>query len=120
MVFVWMLIVSTFAVGASVFMKFHFIENPLPGSIGLRAAKSIFGDGMFSPHAWFAAVCTFGFAVGWAYVINKAPLSVVYPLSSISYVLMLGATYFLLNEPVTVNKLVGTGFIVVGIWFVTR
>jgi drug/metabolite transporter (DMT)-like permease len=59
--------------------------------------------------AWAAST------VCWLYVLRVAPLSRAYGLTSLTYVLILGASVFVLGEQVRRLHVVGTLLIVVGI-----
>lgn len=59
--------------------------------------------------AWAAST------VCWLYVLRVAPLSRAYGLTSLTYVLVLGVSVFLLGEQVRRVHVVGTLLIVVGI-----
>lgn len=51
----------------------------------------------------------------WMVLLKKFDLKSIYPLLSLSYVAVLLAAFFIFNEPLTMNKLLGTGVILVGI-----
>ena len=56
----------------------------------------------------------------WLYVLSKMEMSRAYPLVSIGYVFTLIIGWFFLGESVTVGKLLGIFFIMVGVFFVSR
>lgn len=51
----------------------------------------------------------------WMVLLKKFDLKSIYPLLSLSYVAVLFAAYFFFSEPLTMNKLLGTGVILLGI-----
>lgn len=56
----------------------------------------------------------------WVKVLTKAELSYAYPLVSFSYVIVaIGAAMFF-NEPITPNKVMGIGAIVLGVFILNR
>lgn len=51
----------------------------------------------------------------WMIFLKKFDLKSIYPLLSLSYVAVLFAAFFFFSEPLTFNKLLGTGVILLGI-----
>lgn len=71
-----------------------FLSNPLlMGAIGLYAITILI----------------------WIYVLKSLPLSIAYPLTAISYVLVPLLSWLLLNEKLTINTLIGGALIVAGV-----
>lgn len=71
--------------------------------------------------AVFSGLTCYGLSMAfWVLALKKLPLSVAYPLLSISYVLVyLGAVYLpWLNEPLSWSKAVGILLILIGLIFV--
>jgi multidrug transporter EmrE-like cation transporter len=58
--------------------------------------------------------------VVWILGLSRVPVSVAYPMLSVGYVINALAAWWLFGESVTAQKLVGIGFIVVGVWLVAR
>ena len=58
--------------------------------------------------------------VVWILALSRVEVSVAYPMLSIGYVVNAVAAYFLFGEAVTVQRLVGIGIIVVGVYVVAR
>lgn len=58
----------------------------------------------------------------WFFALRYLPLNRAYPLLSISYALVYIAAVFLpwLNEPATLLKTLGAGFILLGIWLINK
>lgn len=56
----------------------------------------------------------------WFYVLSKMELSRAYPIVSLGYVFTLILGYMFLNEEITVPKIVGISFIIVGVIVLTR
>jgi multidrug transporter EmrE-like cation transporter len=65
---------------------------------------------------FFYAIST----VFWLIALSKIELSVAYPMLSIGYVLLMILSYFLLNESITVYKVIGTLLVVVGITLISK
>jgi drug/metabolite transporter (DMT)-like permease len=94
------------------------------GQIAFKKAVGGFGGGLsaaallhfaLQPLLWVAVLCIGAGTVVWGYVLSYESLSRVYPLVSISYVLMAIVGHLWLGEPLTVVKLLGTALIVAGI-----
>ena len=58
--------------------------------------------------------------VVWILGLSRVPVSVAYPMLSLGYVINAFAASFLFGESLAVQKLVGIGFIVVGVFLVAR
>ncbi len=61
----------------------------------------------------------FGGAIFWLGVISRVDLSFAYPLLALNYVIILIPSRVLLNEPVTLMRLVGALIIVIGVIVIT-
>ncbi len=72
---------------------------------------------------WQFAVCGGLFASAgllWMYIVKHWPLSVVYPMVSMSYVFGMLAAIFVFHEQVAATKWIGVALIVVGCFFIAR
>lgn len=58
--------------------------------------------------------------VVWIMALSRVEVSVAYPMLSIGYIVNAFAAYYLFGEALTTQKLLGIGFIVVGVWLVAR
>ena len=58
--------------------------------------------------------------VFWLIALSKIELSVAYPMLSMGYILLMILSYFLLNESVTLYKIIGTLLIVAGVTLISR
>jgi multidrug transporter EmrE-like cation transporter len=56
----------------------------------------------------------------WILGLSRVPVSVAYPLLSVGYVVNAIAAHYLFGETVSVQRWLGIGFIVVGVWLVAR
>ena len=56
----------------------------------------------------------------WLKILTKNDLSYVYPMVSISYIIIILASKFLFNEPFTTNKMIGITAIVAGVFFINK
>ena len=80
--------------------------------VGLKVAASPFVLGGLACYAVSVVV--------WIMALSRVPVSIAYPMLSIGYIVNAGAAWILFGESLTAQKLVGIGFIVVGVWLVAR
>lgn len=70
---------------------------------------------LFSPFV-FTGLAMYGFAtVLWLYILSKVPLSVAYPIQSLSYILAVFGAYFVFNESLSIYKIIGCLLILIGV-----
>ncbi len=86
------------------------LENVLP--IGARLAQS--------PPILGGLACYVVSVVVWILALSRAPVSVAYPMLSVGYIVNALAAWWLFGESLGAQKLVGIGFIVVGVFLVAR
>ena len=97
--------------GASAVGRFDYsLANALPIGWKLATQPPIIG-GLF---------CYAISVVVWILALSRVPVSVAYPMLSIGYVVNAAAAYFLFGEALTAAKLTGIGFIIVGVFLVSR
>ena len=71
------------------------------------------------PWFWAGFAC-YGISLfTWIATLSRLPVSVAYPLVSIGYVVNAIAAWWLFGESLTVQKLVGVGFIIIGVILVS-
>lgn len=86
------------------------LDNVVP--IGVKVASSPFVLGGLACYAVSVVV--------WIMALSRVPVSVAYPMLSIGYIVNAVAAWLLFGESLAAQKLVGIGFIVVGVWLVAR
>ena len=97
--------------GTNAVGHFEFsLDNVLP--VGLKLA--------FEPHILGGMACYVVSLVVWILGLSRVPVSMAYPMLSIGYVLNALAAWYLFGESLTAQKLLGIGFIIVGVILVTR
>lgn len=97
--------------GTNAIGHFEFsVTNALP--IGLKVAAQPFILGGLACYAISVVV--------WILALSRVEVSVAYPMLSIGYVVNAVAAYLLFGEAVTLQRLVGIGIIVVGVYIVAR
>lgn len=80
--------------------------------VGLRLATE--------PHIFGGLCCYVISVVVWILGLSRVPVSVAYPLLSLGYVVNAAAAWWLFGESITMQKVAGIGFIIVGVYLVAR
>lgn len=71
------------------------------------------------PWFWAGFAC-YGISLfTWIATLSRLPVSVAYPLVSIGYVVNAMAAWWLFGESLTMQKLIGVGFIIIGVILVS-
>jgi multidrug transporter EmrE-like cation transporter len=86
------------------------MDNVVP--IGARIASS--------PPILAGLACYVVSVVVWILALSRVPVSVAYPLLSIGYVVNAIAAWWLFGETLGAQKMIGIGFIVIGVFLVAR
>lgn len=68
---------------------------------------------------WGLAIYLAG-TVFWLAALSRVDLSYAYPFASISYVIMLVASWLLFSESITLNRIIGTCVIGIGVLLIYR
>ena len=89
--------------------EFH-VDNILP--VGLKLA--------FEPHIMGGMACYAISLVVWIMALSRAPVSVAYPMLSIGYVINAFIAWQWFGEALAAQKMLGIGFIVIGVVLVAR
>ena len=88
---------------------FH-LDNLVP--IGLKIA--------LQPYILGGLVCYVVSLVVWILALSRVPVSIAYPMLSIGYVINAFVAWQWFGEALSAQKLLGIGFIVVGVYVVAR
>ena len=72
------------------------------------------------PHILGGITCYVVSLVVWIMGLSRVPVSIAYPMLSVGYVLNAAAAWYLFGESFTAQKLIGIGFIIAGVFLVTR
>jgi multidrug transporter EmrE-like cation transporter len=72
------------------------------------------------PHIIGGLACYVVSVVVWIMALSRVPVSVAYPMLSVGYIVNAFAAWHLFGESLTSQKLLGIGFIVVGVWLVAK
>ncbi len=100
---------------AQVLLKYA-LQRMEPFSWTLKFWKSVFWNWQFALCGFFMAVQ----ALLWMYIIKHFPLSLAYPLGSLSYLFTMLAAIYFFHEDVSVVKWIGVFFIMTGCILLTR
>ena len=97
--------------GTNAVGHFEFqMENAIP--IGLKLA--------FQPFIMGGMTCYAISLVVWIMALSRVPVSVAYPMLSIGYVVNAAVAHYWFGEALTAQKMLGIGFIVLGVYIVGR
>ena|SRR5215211_781590 len=73
-----------------------------------------------NPHIVGGMFCYAFSLVVWVMALSRVPVSIAYPMLSIGYIVSAIAAYYLFGESLGLTRWLGIGFIVVGVWLVSR
>ena len=97
--------------GTNAVGHFEFsMENVLP--VGMRLA--------LEPHILGGICCYVVSLVVWILGLSRVPVSIAYPMLSIGYLINAVAAWYLFGETLSALRLTGIGFIIVGVFLVTK
>ena len=97
--------------GTTVVGHFEFhLDNAIP--VGLKLA--------FQPYIMGGMACYAISLVVWIMALSRVPVSIAYPMLSIGYVINAFVAHYWFGEALVSQKLLGIGFIVVGVWLVAK
>ena len=74
----------------------------------------------FNPVFLFTGICALSTILLWMFILKRYDFSIVYPLTSISYIFGIMASQWILHEPVPATRWIGVGIIVIGVFFVVK
>jgi drug/metabolite transporter (DMT)-like permease len=73
------------------------------------------GSAMKNPWLWLAIACEIAAFGAWMRILAHSDLSRAFPLSAVSYLLVMAAGWFLFDETLAPLQIVGAGLIVSGV-----
>ena len=106
---------SILLAGGQVFLKFA-LQKMRPFSWTWDFWGSLLVNWQFAA----CGLCFLAASLLWMYMIKSYPLSVAYPLISLSYVFGMIAAIVFLHEDVSITRWIGVGFIMVGCWLIAK
>jgi len=75
---------------------------------------------LLNPWVISAILATLGAGLSWMLAMSKFDLSYAYPFLSLVYAFMMVASVVFFNESLTMNKIIGVFFIMIGIVILTK
>jgi multidrug transporter EmrE-like cation transporter len=101
---------------AQISLKFGMTNTELPGKLFSLQTLSILSNKFV-----FIGLFCYGLSmVFWLYVLTKVEVSRAYPFVGLGFIGTMVFAYYLLNEPLTIQKLFGTLLVSIGIVLLTR
>jgi drug/metabolite transporter (DMT)-like permease len=103
----------------------HFLFKKSANALGPESLRTLKAQVRFirnvtaKPAIWAGMLCIAIGLIIWIFALAGGDLSLVYPLSSIEYIIVLFYARFLLNERIDAMKLAGTLLVAFGIIFIT-
>lgn len=88
---------------------------------GLEPSKSLFNaliDKLFNPFIFFGGAAYVASFALWLYILSKNKVSFVYPLMSLSYVVVMLLSVYFLREKVSLFQWLGGALIILGTGFI--
>jgi drug/metabolite transporter (DMT)-like permease len=73
-----------------------------------------------NPYVFFGFACFGLSSIFWLVVLSRLPLSLVYPMVSVAYVLVALFSYFVFKETVSAVRWVGILIIILGVFLISR
>ncbi|MBD8497185.1 EamA family transporter [Paenibacillus arenosi] len=89
--------------------------------LGIEKAGGLVWNKIITSWYVIGGLSLYGIAtILWFVVLSRLPLSVAYPLQSISYILGIAAAFFIFSEPVSPTKWVGAVVILIGVYLIAK
>ena len=73
-----------------------------------------------NPYVFIGLVIYFLSVIFWLAALSRVDLSYAYPVASVSYVIMILASWLLLNETITPMRILGSIVIGIGVFLISR
>ena len=92
------------------------------GSITLSASQflSVSWKMATNPYVFIGLAIYLAGTVFWLAALSRVDLSYAYPFASLSYVVMLVASWMMFDEKITLGRLIGTVVIGIGVFLISR
>jgi drug/metabolite transporter (DMT)-like permease len=110
--------VITGAVGQVMLKKGMINLGPL--SLSLKEIPAVIWKIAMNPFIVIGLAIYVGGILFWLVALSRVDLSFAYPFASLSYVLMMLASWIFLNETVTLYRVIGSLVIIAGVLIVSR
>ena len=89
---------------------------PVDGMAKIRFIAEL----LINPWVMSGIVATFLAGVSWMLAMTRFEISYAYPFVSLNYVIVLAASVLLFNESLSLPKIIGTVFVIVGIVVIAK
>jgi multidrug transporter EmrE-like cation transporter len=119
---IWVLILTGVGLNAAAQLLLKVATQPLAAFTRFDAGTlwaSMLILGMSVPF-WFGMFCYGASLCVWLAALTRAPVSIAYPMLSIGYVVVAGASALWLGEALSLPKILGIALICVGVVLVSR
>jgi uncharacterized membrane protein len=78
------------------------------------------GNVLLDPYVLSSFIAAFLASLTWIAALTKFQISYAYPFMSLSFILVLWLSFVFFHEPLTLNKIMGTLFILVGLLIASK
>jgi multidrug transporter EmrE-like cation transporter len=118
----WVLILSGVGLNAAAQLALKSATKPLAQFMRFDAETLLASIALLSksPPFWVGMVCYGASVCVWLAALSKAPVSVAYPMLSIGYIIVAGASVLWLGETMSLGKMLGIALICAGVVLVSR
>lgn len=108
--------------GSQIFLKYGMTSEKVSNALKHPESSPLdIGLAIFLSPMVLLGLFSFGVsAIVWLFVLAKIPLSSAYPFVSLGIIVTVFAGFYLFGESLTPFKVIGTGFIVLGILMVAK
>jgi drug/metabolite transporter (DMT)-like permease len=89
-------------------------------TLSLNHLPSILWQMATNPNVFFGLAIYLVGTIFWLAALSRVDLSYAYPFASLSYVIMLLASWLLFDEKITLGRVFGTVVIGIGVWLIYR
>lgn len=112
--FVLIIISEIFIVWAQVLFKKGANSLPSSGVRGIKGYISFARSALSTPNILGGLLLNVFSVIAWLVAISLGDLSLVMPLDSMHYIIIMAASYFLLKEKITPARIMGTLLVMFG------
>jgi multidrug transporter EmrE-like cation transporter len=118
----WVLILSGVGLNAAAQLALKSATKPLAQFMRFDAETLLASIALLSksPPFWVGMFCYGASVCVWLAALSKAPVSVAYPMLSIGYIIVAGASVLWLGETMSPGKMLGIALICAGVVLVSR
>ena len=109
-----------FAVGSQLIIKWQMSEYDLSSYATIMEKFKFSFSMLLNPFIIFSIFLTLLSGLSWMIAMTKFDISYAYPFITLGFVLVLITSTFLFNESLTWYKVIGTLFIIIGIFITSK